>query len=105
MGVNASLEDGFWSVSPEQVHTQSDKRRLVDGDGEMEVVTYHNIHPLSMHVLDEFYVHQMLDRLGNDGNFDELMSFSRAFVISHYHLLRMKRQECTLPAVPIIRKQ
>jgi len=97
MGFKPSFVPGFWAFNPEQTLKGSGKVQL---HADSEPNTFHFVHPLSMYVLDEFYIHQLLDRLGNDQNFDELMKFTRQFVTTHYHLLRIKRQECTLPPVP-----
>lgn len=97
MGIKPSFVPGFWAFSPEQTLKDSGRKQL---HADPEPNTFHYVHPLSMYVLDEFYVHQLLDRLDNDRNFDELMKFTRTFVTAHYNLLRIKRRECTLPMVP-----
>ncbi|CAF3093739.1 unnamed protein product [Rotaria sp. Silwood2] len=96
MGIKSTIVSGFWQYNSEKILKDIGKEKFyVDP----EPSTFHNIHPLSMDILDEFYIHQLLDRLGNDKNFDELMKFTRQFIITHYELLRIKRSECTLPVV------
>ena len=55
-------------------------------------------------MIDEFYVFQLIDRLTNDANLDELVKFTRKFVATHYEILRIKQAECTLPTVKPARK-
>ncbi|CAF3405734.1 unnamed protein product [Rotaria socialis] len=99
MGIKSTAISGFWKQNPEQTLRDNGKNEFY---ADLEPKTFHNVHPLSMHVLDEFYVHQLLDRIGNDKDFDELMKFTRHFVNIHYQLLRIKQRECTLPTVEII---
>jgi hypothetical protein len=101
MGIKPTFVPGFWAFSPEQTLKDSGRAQL---HSESEPNTFHYVHPLSMYILDEFYIHQLLDRLENDENFNELVKFTRQFVIAHYLVLRMKRFECTLPTIPQTRK-
>jgi hypothetical protein len=94
LGIKPSFEPGFWATSPEETLNDNGQVQL---HADSEPNTFHYIRPSSMYVLDEFYVHQLLDRLENDRNFDELIKFSRQFVTTHYHLLRIKRDERTSP--------
>ncbi|CAF3636707.1 unnamed protein product [Rotaria sp. Silwood1] len=101
MGINSTFVPGFWKFNPEKTLTDIGKEKFYTNP---EPNTFHYIHPLFMYVLDEFYIHQLLDRLGNDKNFDELMKFTRQFVLIHYELLRIKKRECTLPEVERIKE-
>ena len=94
MGVKTSIIPGFWKHNPEASFKDEKKEKSYANS---EPSTFHHIHPLTMEVLDEFYVHQLLDRIGYEKNFDELMKFTRHFVLTHYKILRIKREECTLP--------
>ncbi|CAF1459982.1 unnamed protein product [Rotaria sordida] len=96
MGIKSTLVPGFWKFNPEKTLKDNGKEKFY---ADPEPNTFHRTHPLAMHVLDEFYIHQLLDRLGNDKNFDELMKFTRQFVITHYELLRIKIRECILPPI------
>lgn len=87
---------GFWKFNPEQTLRENGKEKFYVNS---EPNTFHNINPLLMHVLDEFYIHQLLDRLGNARDFNELMKFTRHFVNNHYQFMRIRRRECTLPPV------
>ncbi len=96
LGVSPSFVSGFWAFSPEQ--TLKDRGRAgLHADPEPN--TFHYVHPKSMYILDEFYVFQHIDRLANDRNLDELVKFTRRFAAAHYELLRIKKEECTLPTV------
>lgn len=96
MGFQASIISGFFKYAPEQIY-QYDAKGKPNVD--FEPITFHHVHYLTMHVLDEFYVHQLLDRIGYAKNFDELMKFTRHFVMTHYEMLRIKRNECILPPI------
>ena len=101
MGVRPSYVPGFWAFSPEQTLKDSGRKQL---HADPEPNTFHYVHPTSMYILDEFYVFQLIDRLTNDGNLDELVKFTRKFVATHYEILRIKQAECTLPTVKPARK-
>lgn len=101
MGVRPSYVPGFWAFSPEQTLKDSGRKQL---HADPEPNTFHYVHPTSMYILDEFYVFQLIDRLANDGNLDELVKFTRKFVATHYEILRIKQAECTLPTVKPARK-
>ena len=101
MGVRPTFVSGFWAFSPEQTLKDSGRKRL---HADPEPNTFHYVNPTSMHILDEFYVFQHIDRLANDRNLDELVKFTRKFVGAHYELLRIKQAECTLPPIKPTRK-
>lgn len=96
IGVRPSFVPGFWAFSPEQTLKDSGRAKL---HADPEPNTFHYVNPTSMYILDEFYVFQHIDRLANDNNLEELVSFTRKFVAVHYELLRIKKAECTLPTV------
>ncbi|CAF2996249.1 unnamed protein product [Rotaria sp. Silwood2] len=96
LGVKASLVPGFWADNPQQTLKQNGIKRL---HADSEPNTFHYVPPTSMYILDEFYVFQHIDRLANDNNLNELVKFTRQFVAVHYELLRIKKNECTLPPV------
>ncbi|CAF1252375.1 unnamed protein product [Rotaria sp. Silwood1] len=66
---------------------------------ESESNSFHYIKSDEIYELDEFYIHQHMDRLIYDQNWNEFIPFIRRFMASHYELLRKKRRECTLPKV------
>ena len=101
MNIKPTFLPGFWAYDPQSTLRDSGRDQLHSA---LEPNTFHYVHPLAMYILDEFYVHQLLDRLENDENFVELMKFTRQFVLAHYQLLRLKRAECTLPTIPQARK-
>jgi hypothetical protein len=96
MGFTPSFVPGFWAFTPEQTLKDSGREQL---HRDPEPNTFHYVHPTSMYILDEFYVFQLIDRLENDNNLVELVTFTRRFVAAHYELLRIKKAECTLPTV------
>ena len=101
MGIHPSLVSGFWPTTPEQAIKEAGRKKL---HADAEPNTFHYVQPTSMYVLDEFYTFQHIDRLANDHNLDELVKFTRKFVAAHYELLRIKKEECTLPTVNSTKK-
>ena len=96
LGVPLTKREGFWAHPP-ALTLQENNRDKFHADAEPN--NFHYIKPDEMYALDEFYVHQQLDRLANDRNWSELLALTRRFVSSHYELLRKKRNECTLPKI------
>ena len=101
MGVKPTLVPGFWLFSPEETLKRDGREKL---HADPEPNTFHYVQPTPMYNIDEFYVFQLIDRLANDGNLDELVKFTRKFVATHYEILRIKKAECTLPTVKPARK-
>jgi hypothetical protein len=102
LGVGPSFVSGFWAFTPEQTIKDRGRAGL---HADPEPNTFHYIHPTSMYILDEFYIFQHIDRLANDKNLDELVKFTRKFVAVHYELLRIKKDECTLPTIKPVQKR
>ncbi|CAF3921493.1 unnamed protein product [Rotaria sp. Silwood2] len=96
LGVQASFVPGFWAFTPQETVKRDGIKHL---HADPEPNTFHYVPPTSMYILDEFYVFQHIDRLANDNNLNELVKFTRQFVATHYELLRIKKNECTLPPV------
>lgn len=94
LGVRLTEVSGFWAFPPAQTLIMNG---IMAFHNDTEPNTYHYVTPSEMHLLDEFYIHQYIDRLVNDNNWLELTKFVRRFVTSHYKLLSIKRQECKLP--------
>lgn len=94
-GITLINKPGFWSHPP--MITDRDSR--AEFQRNLEPNNYHYVTPDEMYALDEFYVHQHLDRLMLNQNWNEYVQFTRRFVASHYELLRKKRRGCTLPVV------
>jgi hypothetical protein len=97
LGVHVTQVAGFWAFPPAQTLSMNGRTNF---HSDMEPNTYHYVSPDEMYILDEFYVHQYVDRLVNDGNWLELTKFIRGFIVSHYELLASKRKICTLPPIP-----
>lgn len=97
VGVKLLRKEGFWAHPPDFTYNENGRKRF---HADQEPNDFHYIKPDEMHALDEFYVHQRLDRLIADRNWEEYVEFTRRFVVSHYEILRRKRRECTLPVVP-----
>ncbi|CAM4876713.1 unnamed protein product [Rotaria socialis] len=96
LGVGLTKQVGFWAHSPAFTLGENGRSRF---HKEPEPNDFHYIKPDEMYALDEFYVHQHMDRLINDQNWHEFTRFMRRFVASHYELLRKKRRECILPSI------
>lgn len=97
LGVNVTQVAGFWAFPPAKTLTMHGHKTF---HSDMEPNSYHYVPPEEMYTIDEFYVHQYVDRLVNDGNWLELTKFIRRFIASHYELLTSKREICTLPPIP-----
>jgi hypothetical protein len=96
LGVKLTKQVGFWAHPPQFTMVENGRKKF---HAEREPNNFHYIKPDEMYALDEFYVHQYLDRLINDENWQEIITFTRRFIVSHYELLRKKRRECKLPDV------
>ncbi|CAF1488938.1 unnamed protein product, partial [Rotaria sordida] len=96
LNVQPSIVSGFWAFTPQETVKRDGLSKL---RADPEPNTFHYVPPISMYILDEFYVFQHIDRLANDNNLNELVKFTRQFVAAHYELLRIKQNECTLPPV------
>ncbi|CAF1412077.1 unnamed protein product [Rotaria sordida] len=94
LGVKLIKKAGFWAHPPAFTLAEEKRSKF---HNEPEPNNFHYIKPDEMYALDEFYIHQHIDRLIHDENWDELIKFARRFVTSHYELLRKKRRECPLP--------
>lgn len=94
LGVKLTEVPGFWAFPPEQTLVMDGIKNF---HKDSEPNTYHYVAPSEMYLIDEFYVHQYIDRLINDKNWLELTIFVRRFIMSHYKLLSIKRKECKLP--------
>lgn len=96
LGIELTKREGFWAHPPRFELKEHLQERF---HADKEPNDFHYVQPDEMYALDEFYVHQHMDRLINDENWSELIEFSRRFVISHYDVLRKKRRECSLPNI------
>lgn len=96
LGVKLTKRSGFWAHPPRFTLKENPRERF---HADSEPNDFHYVQPDEIYALDEFYVHQQMDRLINDKNWKELIEFSRRFVISHYDVLRKKRRECSLPKI------
>ena len=95
-GITLTKKPGFWAHPPAFTLAEEGRERF---HNDKEPNNFHYIKPNEMYALDEFYTHQHMDRLIKDQNWNELIQWTRRFVISHYELLRQKRIECRLSDV------
>ncbi len=97
LGVKIIHAPGFW-IFPPLVTLRYNDGRHPGLHSDPEPNNFHYINPPEMYVLDEFYIHQYVDRLINDANWSELSTFIRRFIVSHYQILAKKTQECASPS-------
>ena len=96
LGIRLTEMPGFWHNNPDQTLVYDGRKAFFQ---DPEPNNYHYVPPAEMYDLDEFYAFQFIDRLVRDHNWQELTAYTRTFVASHYETLRVKRSECTLPAI------
>lgn len=94
LGVKLTDASGFWRDTPIKTLNEHGYNKL---HSDSEINSFHYVPSEEMYALDEFYVLQHVERLIKHGNINDLSQLINHFIVTHYKLMRMKKEKCILP--------